>query len=131
MVCGRQRRSKSHHSQSPAPMTRAMTARVNHRRTRCMAGLRRGGADAAPPGAARSTLTARGRLPPPGQDEHVGAMVYQAASPGVIRANRRRDHIIDRLIEERAPRLAAGAAWPILRPLLYGVLDYGKARRMA
>ena len=58
-------------------------------------------------------------------------MVYQAASPGVIRADPRRDHIIDRLIEERAPRLAAGAAWPILRPLLYSVLDYGKARRMA
>jgi putative hemolysin len=58
-------------------------------------------------------------------------MVYQAASPDVIRANPRRDHIIDRLIEERAPRLAAGAAWPILRPLLYGLLDYGNARRMA
>ncbi|WP_309605008.1 1-acyl-sn-glycerol-3-phosphate acyltransferase [Phenylobacterium sp.] len=44
---------------------------------------------------------------------------------------RPRDHIVDRLIAERAPRLAASPAWPLLRPLLYGVLDYGKARRMA
>lgn len=44
---------------------------------------------------------------------------------------RRRDHIVDRLIAERAPRLAASSVWPLLRPLLYSVLDYGKARRMA
>jgi putative hemolysin len=44
---------------------------------------------------------------------------------------RPRDHIIDVLIAERAPKLAAGAAWPVLRPLLYAFLDYGKARRMA
>jgi putative hemolysin len=42
-----------------------------------------------------------------------------------------RDHIIDVLIAERAPKLAASAAWPVLRPLLYSFLDYGKARRMA
>jgi putative hemolysin len=42
-----------------------------------------------------------------------------------------RDHIVDVLIAERAPKLAASPAWPVLRPLLYSVLDYGKARRMA
>jgi putative hemolysin len=42
-----------------------------------------------------------------------------------------RDHIVDVLIAERAPRLAASPAWPILRPLLYAMLDYRKARRMA
>ncbi len=42
-----------------------------------------------------------------------------------------RDHIVDRLIAERAPGLAASAAWPVLRPALYAMLDYGKARRMA
>ena len=42
-----------------------------------------------------------------------------------------RDHIVDRLIAERAPKLAGSAAWPMLRPLLYAMLDYGKARRMA
>ncbi len=42
-----------------------------------------------------------------------------------------RDHIIDVLIAERAPKLAASVAWPVLRPVLYSFLDYGKARRMA
>lgn len=41
------------------------------------------------------------------------------------------DHIVDRLIAERAPGLAGGPAWPLLRPLLYGILDYARARRMA
>lgn len=40
-------------------------------------------------------------------------------------------HIVDVLIEERAPKLSAGAAWPVLRPLLYTVLNYDKAVRMA
>jgi putative hemolysin len=40
-------------------------------------------------------------------------------------------HIVDVLIEERAPRLAASAAWPAARPLLYALLDYRKARAMA
>lgn len=42
-----------------------------------------------------------------------------------------RDHIVDVLIAERAPKLAASPAWPVARPLLYRLLDYGKARRMA
>lgn len=42
-----------------------------------------------------------------------------------------RDHIVDRLIAERAPNLADSAAWPVLRPLLYRLLNYAKARRMA
>jgi len=50
-----------------------------------------------------------------------------AASPMA----RGRDHIVDVLIAERAPRLSGGPAWPVLRPLLYALLDYGKARRMA
>jgi putative hemolysin len=41
------------------------------------------------------------------------------------------DHIVDRLIVERAPKLAANPAWPLLRPALYRLLDYAKARRMA
>ena len=41
------------------------------------------------------------------------------------------DHIVDVLIAERAPKLAKSPAWPVLRPLLYALLDYGKARRMA
>ena len=54
-------------------------------------------------------------------------------SPARLRAGAdgARDHIVDHLIAERAPRLAGGAAWPALRPALYAVLDYGKARRTA
>ncbi len=40
-------------------------------------------------------------------------------------------HIVDVLIEERAPKLSGGALWPLIRPPLYGVLNYNKAIRMA
>ncbi len=54
------------------------------------------------------------------------------ASPAqTLSPSRARDHIVDVLIAERAPTLAASPAWPLLRPLLYSFLDYDKARRMA
>jgi putative hemolysin len=54
------------------------------------------------------------------------------ASPAqTLSPARSRDHIVDVLIAERAPKLASGPLWPVLRPLLYSFLDYGKARRMA
>jgi putative hemolysin len=54
------------------------------------------------------------------------------ASPAqTLNPARSRDHIIDVLIAERAPKLSASPIWPVLRPLLYRFLDYGKARRMA
>ncbi len=40
-------------------------------------------------------------------------------------------HIIDVLIEERAPRLAASPSWPLMRPAIYRMLHYKQARRMA
>lgn len=40
-------------------------------------------------------------------------------------------HIVDVLIEERAPKLSAGPLWPLVRPPLYTVLNYNKAIRMA
>jgi putative hemolysin len=40
-------------------------------------------------------------------------------------------HIVDELIEERAPRLSGAAAWPLVRPPLYSLLGYAKARAMA
>jgi putative hemolysin len=43
----------------------------------------------------------------------------------------RHAHIIDVLIEERAPKLSATPIWPLVRPALYAMLDYAKARRMA
>ena len=39
--------------------------------------------------------------------------------------------IVDVLIRERAPRLAASPAWPLLRPLLYAALGYREASKLA
>jgi putative hemolysin len=54
-----------------------------------------------------------------------------APSVGALPRRAGRDHIVDVLIAERAPKLSGSPAWPLLRPLIYAVLDYGKARRMA
>lgn len=40
-------------------------------------------------------------------------------------------HIVDVLIAERAPHLAASPVWPLIRPLLYRLLNYRRARDMA
>lgn len=40
-------------------------------------------------------------------------------------------HIVDVLIEERAPLLSSSWFWPVVRPPLYQILNYQKARRMA
>ncbi|MFM8819801.1 MAG: GNAT family N-acetyltransferase [Phenylobacterium sp.] len=40
-------------------------------------------------------------------------------------------HIVDVLIAERAPHLAGSPAWPLVRPLLYRLLNYRRARDMA
>lgn len=55
-----------------------------------------------------------------------------ASSTDILSAARsRHDHVVDVLIAERAPNLTGHPAWPLLRPALYSLLDYGKARRMA
>ncbi|WP_300377651.1 1-acyl-sn-glycerol-3-phosphate acyltransferase [Henriciella sp.] len=40
-------------------------------------------------------------------------------------------HIVDTLIQERCPSFAGHWTWPVMRPLLYSVLGYRKARGMA
>ncbi len=40
-------------------------------------------------------------------------------------------HVVDVLIEERCPKLRASWSWPIIRPVLYRMLGYQKARAMA
>lgn len=40
-------------------------------------------------------------------------------------------HICDVLIAERAPRLTGSVGWPVIRPFLYALLGYRKARAMA
>jgi len=57
-------------------------------------------------------------------DNALAAATYAAPS-------RRRRHIVDVLIEERAPKLSSSAVWPLVRPALYALLDYRKARAMA
>jgi putative hemolysin len=55
-----------------------------------------------------------------------------APRAGVIPASRPANrHIVDVLIEERAPELSSSWFWPIVRPPLYAILNYAKARRMA
>lgn len=54
-----------------------------------------------------------------------------ATSAAAVRRPAGRDHIVDVLIAERAPKLAASPVWLLARPLLYALLDYAKARRMA
>jgi len=44
---------------------------------------------------------------------------------------RRQPHICDVLIAERAPRLTGSPFWPVVRPLLYKLLNYRAAVRMA
>jgi len=44
---------------------------------------------------------------------------------------RRSDHVVDVLIAERAPRLTGSVFWPVVRPVLYSILGYGRARQMA
>lgn len=41
------------------------------------------------------------------------------------------EHIVDVLIAERAPKMRASWAWPLLRPMLYRLLGYRAARDMA
>ena len=57
-------------------------------------------------------------------------MTLVSPARSVLR-QRSEPHIIDVLIAERAPKLAASPAWPAVKPLLYALLDYRKARRMA
>ncbi|MEE9381768.1 MAG: 1-acyl-sn-glycerol-3-phosphate acyltransferase [Hyphomonadaceae bacterium] len=40
-------------------------------------------------------------------------------------------HIVDVLIRERCPSFATHWTWPAVRPVLYSLLGYGKARKMA
>ena len=53
------------------------------------------------------------------------------AAPTVLHRPAAHNHIVDVLIAERAPKLSGGPWWPLVRPALYALLDYRKARAMA
>ena len=50
---------------------------------------------------------------------------------GLAAARRSDGHIVDQLIAERGEKLVASRAWPLVRPLLYRILHYDEAVRMA
>ena len=58
-------------------------------------------------------------------------MVLASEAPAMARRPPASGHVVDVLIEERAPKLAGSPAWPLIRPPLYALLGYRKARRMA
>lgn len=53
------------------------------------------------------------------------------AAPAIAPVSSKPPHICEVLIAERAPRLTASWTWPAVRPLLYGLLGYGHAVKMA
>jgi putative hemolysin len=58
-------------------------------------------------------------------------MVHVPAVGAIGARKTHEPHIIDTLIAERAPRLTGSLLWPLVRLLVYRLLDYRKARRMA
>jgi putative hemolysin len=54
-----------------------------------------------------------------------------ASAPRLAVHSRADAHIVDALIEERAPHFVASPFWPLMRPPLYALLGYDKARRLA
>jgi len=51
--------------------------------------------------------------------------------PSAVPPARGEPHVVDVLIAERAPRLTASPLWPLYRPMLYRLLNYREAVRMA
>lgn len=63
---------------------------------------------------------------------HLPAMtVDSTTAPPIAAQTPAAKHIVDVLIEERAPKLSGGPLWPIVRPPLFALLNYNKAVRMA
>jgi putative hemolysin len=58
-------------------------------------------------------------------------MVAATSTSAIPGRRARAPHIVDMLIEERAPKLAVSPIWPLIRPALYAFLDYRKAVRLA
>jgi putative hemolysin len=75
----------------------------------------------------RTTLGLRLARPP----SHTLTMNSAASALRLIAHSRAEAHIVDALIEERAPHYVASPFWPAMRPALYALLGYHKARRLA
>ncbi|MEL6323543.1 MAG: 1-acyl-sn-glycerol-3-phosphate acyltransferase [Pseudomonadota bacterium] len=65
-------------------------------------------------------------------DDPANAQTAPAKVSAFAVPERRADkHIVDELIEERCPTFSSHWSWPFLRPFLFSLLGYGKAREMA
>jgi len=62
---------------------------------------------------------------------HILTMSIATSAEGLVAHSRAASHIVDALIEERAPHFVASPAWPLMRPALYALLGYRQARRLA
>ncbi len=58
-------------------------------------------------------------------------MSIATSAEGLVAHSRAASHIVDALIEERAPHFVASPTWPVMRPALYALLGYRQARRLA
>ena len=58
-------------------------------------------------------------------------MSTATSAEGLVAHSRAASHIVDALIEERAPHFVASPLWPLMRPALYALLGYRQARRLA
>jgi putative hemolysin len=68
---------------------------------------------------------------PAGADAAARTPVPDPRLAAFISAETRDDHIVDILIEERCPSWVSHWTWPAVRPILYGLLNYRKARKWA
>ncbi len=66
-------------------------------------------------------------------DESLTGKPVSAPASAFLAAEEKKDdrHIVDVLIEERCPKLRSNWSWPLVRPALYKLLGYRRARGMA
>merc|ERR1712137_725083 len=65
-------------------------------------------------------------------DESLTAKTPALRASAFLDAEKNNDqHIVDTLIEERCPQLRSSWSWPLVRPVLYKLLGYSRAREMA
>ncbi len=65
-------------------------------------------------------------------DESLTAKTPALRASAFLDAEKNNDqHIVDTLIEERCPQLRSSWSWPLVRPVLYKMLGYSRARALA
>lgn len=70
-------------------------------------------------------------MPPQGLPQGAPRSVIDQRLAAFIAPETRDDHIVDILIEERCPSFVHHWSWPVVKPVIYAMLDYRKAVRWA